>query len=240
MPDAGFVPAVSEQTAEAAERMRSSVARLSVQRRILSEAGEQRSPDAKTALPCTPHLLVSAAASQTSAAEATAVSRSASYEAVPQPPASPDFAAQQIQQQQQCAVDRFASGPMQASLPKQPLAEGLVMMVPKATVVAALAETPASAAASVAQNMVASASAGAAAGEEPEPDAASLALRAAQPWASQGLPRWLWKYWLQRYTLFSRFDEGVALDEEGWYSVTPEAIARRAPAAGSARARLAA
>lgn len=33
------------------------------------------------------------------------------------------------------------------------------------------------------------------------------------------------KYWGQRYRYFSRFDEGVGLDEEGWYSVTPEAIA---------------
>ncbi|KAL3721182.1 hypothetical protein ACJRO7_005925 [Eucalyptus globulus] len=35
------------------------------------------------------------------------------------------------------------------------------------------------------------------------------------------------KYWLQRYRLFSRYDEGVELDEEGWYSVTPEEIAIR-------------
>eukprot|EP00850_Spirogloea_muscicola_P000791 SM000003S11036 [mRNA] locus=s3:572421:576614:+ [translate_table: standard] len=33
------------------------------------------------------------------------------------------------------------------------------------------------------------------------------------------------KYWKQRYRLFSRFDEGILLDEEGWFSVTPEAIA---------------
>lgn len=47
-----------------------------------------------------------------------------------------------------------------------------------------------------------------------------------QGWKLQGLPRKLWKYWLQRYTLFSRFDEGVMMDEEGWYSVTPEVLAR--------------
>ncbi|TKY57821.1 Trimethylguanosine synthase [Spatholobus suberectus] len=34
------------------------------------------------------------------------------------------------------------------------------------------------------------------------------------------------KYWCQRYILFSRFDDGVKMDEEGWFSVTPEAIAR--------------
>lgn len=33
------------------------------------------------------------------------------------------------------------------------------------------------------------------------------------------------KYWGQRYRYFSRFDEGVGMDKEGWYSVTPEAIA---------------
>merc|ERR1740129_2322434 len=33
------------------------------------------------------------------------------------------------------------------------------------------------------------------------------------------------KYWAQRYRLFSKFDEGIKLDEEGWYSVTPEKIA---------------
>lgn len=34
------------------------------------------------------------------------------------------------------------------------------------------------------------------------------------------------KYYEQRYRLFSRFDEGIMLDEESWYSVTPEPIAR--------------
>ncbi|KAF7830619.1 Trimethylguanosine synthase [Senna tora] len=34
------------------------------------------------------------------------------------------------------------------------------------------------------------------------------------------------KYWCQRYSLFSRFDHGIKMDEEGWFSVTPEAIAR--------------
>ncbi|MFT7812329.1 trimethylguanosine synthase isoform X1 [Arapaima gigas] len=33
------------------------------------------------------------------------------------------------------------------------------------------------------------------------------------------------KYWVQRYRLFSRFDEGIKLDHEGWFSVTPEKIA---------------
>ncbi|XP_027189744.1 uncharacterized protein [Cicer arietinum] len=34
------------------------------------------------------------------------------------------------------------------------------------------------------------------------------------------------KYWCQRYILFSRFDDGVQMDEEGWFSVTPEVIAQ--------------
>ncbi|EOA40216.1 hypothetical protein CARUB_v10008939mg [Capsella rubella] len=36
----------------------------------------------------------------------------------------------------------------------------------------------------------------------------------------------LGKYWCQRYFLFSRFDEGIKMDEEGWFSVTPELIAK--------------
>jgi len=35
----------------------------------------------------------------------------------------------------------------------------------------------------------------------------------------------LTKYWNQRHRLFSKFDQGIQLDEEGWYSVTPEQIA---------------
>jgi trimethylguanosine synthase len=33
------------------------------------------------------------------------------------------------------------------------------------------------------------------------------------------------KYWAQRKRLFSRFDDGIQLDKESWYSVTPEIIA---------------
>jgi len=33
------------------------------------------------------------------------------------------------------------------------------------------------------------------------------------------------KYWYQRHLLFSLFDEGIKMDLEGWYSVTPESIA---------------
>lgn len=36
----------------------------------------------------------------------------------------------------------------------------------------------------------------------------------------------VFKYWIQRFHLFSKFNAGVKLDEEGWFSVTPEAIAR--------------
>ncbi|KAL3840405.1 hypothetical protein ACJIZ3_024996 [Penstemon smallii] len=34
------------------------------------------------------------------------------------------------------------------------------------------------------------------------------------------------KYWCQRYRLFSRFDDGIKMDEEGWFSVTPEILAK--------------
>lgn len=63
---------------------------------------------------------------------------------------------------------------------------------------------------------------GGAPGSEPQPPAAA----AADEWVRGPLPRKLWKYWMQRYTLFARFDDGVLLDEEGWFSVTPEAVAR--------------
>ncbi|XP_046919746.2 trimethylguanosine synthase 1 [Dermatophagoides farinae] len=33
-------------------------------------------------------------------------------------------------------------------------------------------------------------------------------------------------YWRQRFILFSRFNQGIKLDDESWYSVTPEAIAK--------------
>jgi len=33
------------------------------------------------------------------------------------------------------------------------------------------------------------------------------------------------KYWAQRWRLFSRFDSGIQLDKEGWYSTSPERLA---------------
>ena len=33
------------------------------------------------------------------------------------------------------------------------------------------------------------------------------------------------KYWFQRYRLFSKFDQGIWMDREGWFSATPEKIA---------------
>lgn len=39
------------------------------------------------------------------------------------------------------------------------------------------------------------------------------------------LPSSLRKYYNQRYALFSRWDKGIQFDEEGLYSVTPEALA---------------
>ncbi|GBP37832.1 Trimethylguanosine synthase [Eumeta japonica] len=34
------------------------------------------------------------------------------------------------------------------------------------------------------------------------------------------------KYWKKRHSLFHRFDEGIKLDTESWFSVTPEKVAR--------------
>eukprot|EP00002_Diphylleia_rotans_P037587 TRINITY_DN8412_c0_g1_i1.p1 TRINITY_DN8412_c0_g1~~TRINITY_DN8412_c0_g1_i1.p1 ORF type:complete len:437 (+),score=103.30 TRINITY_DN8412_c0_g1_i1:59-1369(+) len=42
-----------------------------------------------------------------------------------------------------------------------------------------------------------------------------------KPWCKSN-----YKYWLQRYRLFSRYDEGIRMDQEMWYSVTPEKIAQ--------------
>ena len=43
--------------------------------------------------------------------------------------------------------------------------------------------------------------------------------------ATSSSPAPLEKYFLQRYMLFSKYDQGVRLDDEGWYSVTPEVLA---------------
>ncbi|GFH44164.1 hypothetical protein CTEN210_00638 [Chaetoceros tenuissimus] len=42
------------------------------------------------------------------------------------------------------------------------------------------------------------------------------------PYDKQDVPD---KYWAQRKRLFSKYDSGIELDNESWYSVTPEAIA---------------
>lgn len=36
----------------------------------------------------------------------------------------------------------------------------------------------------------------------------------------------LLRYYAQRYSLFQRFDEGVRMDDDAWFSVTPERLAR--------------
>ncbi|ENN73511.1 hypothetical protein YQE_09762, partial [Dendroctonus ponderosae] len=36
------------------------------------------------------------------------------------------------------------------------------------------------------------------------------------------------KFWPRRYSLFRKFDDGIKLDEESWYSVTPELVAKHA------------
>ena len=43
---------------------------------------------------------------------------------------------------------------------------------------------------------------------------------------SNPLDQNLAKYWHQRYRLFSRYDEGIKMDDEAWFSVTPERIAK--------------
>ncbi|GAA5810043.1 hypothetical protein MFLAVUS_003461 [Mucor flavus] len=40
------------------------------------------------------------------------------------------------------------------------------------------------------------------------------------------IPKHMKKYYNQRYSYFSKFDQGILMDKEGWFSVTPEKIAR--------------
>ncbi|CAO3629444.1 unnamed protein product [Cunninghamella blakesleeana] len=40
------------------------------------------------------------------------------------------------------------------------------------------------------------------------------------------MPKEIEKYYYQRYFYFSKYDEGILMDYEGWFSVTPEAIAK--------------
>ncbi|KAF2661559.1 S-adenosyl-L-methionine-dependent methyltransferase [Lophiostoma macrostomum CBS 122681] len=40
-------------------------------------------------------------------------------------------------------------------------------------------------------------------------------------------PEHLHKYWFQRHTIWSRFDEGICMTEASWYGVTPEPIANK-------------
>ena len=34
------------------------------------------------------------------------------------------------------------------------------------------------------------------------------------------------KFYKKRYYLFSKYDRGIKIDDEGWYSVTPETLAK--------------
>ena len=43
------------------------------------------------------------------------------------------------------------------------------------------------------------------------------------------------KFWPKRYYLFSKFDRGVLIDDESWYSVTPEPMAKHIAAKISER-----
>lgn len=39
------------------------------------------------------------------------------------------------------------------------------------------------------------------------------------------VPAELVKYWMQRYSLWARYDAGVRMDAEAWFSATPEIVA---------------
>ncbi|KAI9159492.1 putative diacylglycerol O-acyltransferase tgs1 [Blastocladiella emersonii ATCC 22665] len=43
---------------------------------------------------------------------------------------------------------------------------------------------------------------------------------------NDSIPQRVRKYWVRRKQLFSRYDEEIRMDEVGWFSVTPESIAK--------------
>lgn len=62
--------------------------------------------------------------------------------------------------------------------------------------------------------------------EEQDQERAAAAIKATEAAAYELPSEHADKYWAQRYRLFSRFDQGVRLDAEGWFSVTPEVLAQ--------------
>jgi trimethylguanosine synthase len=40
------------------------------------------------------------------------------------------------------------------------------------------------------------------------------------------VPPLIAKYWQQRHNIFSKYDDGVWLTDDGWFGVTPEPIAK--------------
>ncbi len=246
VPEAGFMPATPSQTAEAAERMgrdaasdSGSAARSAAPQH--SQAGSMQRPGGTVDQAC------ESAARNAAASKAAACASTGSCMEEPiQQDIPPE---QQQQQQQQGSKESLPQSPRQDRL----IVQAEEAAVAAATLAFPQSSTSASAQRSDTSNgntghgnighgedyapeapravqapgdIAPAIQAVTVPDSAPEPDAAALAQRAAQPWAAQGLPRWLWKYWLLRHTLFARFGDGVALDEEGWYSVTPEAIAR--------------
>lgn len=55
----------------------------------------------------------------------------------------------------------------------------------------------------------------------------SVKIKGRKRTTEKGISPLVEKYWLQRYNLFSSYDDGIKMDEEGWFSVTPEEIAIR-------------
>ena len=235
MPEAGFVPATPGQTAEVAKRMhRSAASPVGAAARSAMQHGVQacitRAAGGAPAQPADAADLVPASTATASASMVSNVQQFASEQS------------QQMQQQRQQQTQSSVQGPQKdriivladpAALDAARVASSQLATTTSAQLarmsLAGGDGTPRHVSSACQAPSTRSSADQAAVEDEDttsEPDAASLARRAAQPWADQGLPRWLWKYWLLRHTLFSRFGEGVALDEEGWYSVTPEAIAR--------------
>ncbi|XP_030246800.1 trimethylguanosine synthase [Drosophila navojoa] len=69
--------------------------------------------------------------------------------------------------------------------------------------------------------------------DENQLDAKSRAIKKTKRKTNSKIPHFmrddnlLLKYWFKRFSLFSRFDQGILLDRESWFSVTPEKIAKQ-------------
>lgn len=44
--------------------------------------------------------------------------------------------------------------------------------------------------------------------------------------SGEEMPEEIFKYWHQRYDIFSKYDEGIWMTDDAWFGVTPEPVAK--------------